>query len=992
MLITHKLFTLFLGLMCLTGMQKASAAKEIYAALEGNTMTIYYDDQKASRSGVLNEWGIYAGTSNVPDATRQTITAAVIDGSMVDARPESTQCWFTNLKNMTSITGMSNLNTSSVTTMQSMFYNCAKLGSISLSGFNTEKVTNMSLMFSGCSTLTTLDLSSFKTGKVTTMSYMFKNCWALKTLDLGGFNTENVEYMHEMFSGCEKLEALDLSKFKTDKVKKMDYMFNGCYKLASLDVSKFNTANVTDMRDMFNNCKALTTLDVSKFNTANVTDMQSMFYNCLGVTVLDVSNFNTANVVSMYMMFGYCKAITTLDLCSFNIDKVGSLKQMFYYCTALKTIYCEKDWSTSTANSDRMFQACIALVGDHDTHETDGHMDKEYARPDEGTAKPGYFSRKPKDIYAVLESGTMTIYYDSQKASRSNVLAEWNAEQGAVNVAEATLNMITSVVVDATMASARPEYLENWFRGMGNMSAITGLNNLNTSEVVNMNNAFYNCTALTALNLSSFNTEKVTSMLQMFANCSALKSLNISNFNTSKVTSMSSMFFNCNALTSLDLSSFNTANVTKMLSMFMFCASLKSLDLSKFNTANVTSMESMFRGCSGLTVLDLRKFDIDKLASAGDMFYGCSALKTIYSGTNWSASAVLTDSEDMFAGCSALVGEEGTAYDVNHTDAAYAHQDGGTANPGYFTLKPKEIYAALDGSTMTIYYDTKKETRGGVLEDWNAANGANSVPEATLKSITTAAVDASMANARPTGLHNWFKNMENMTAITGLTNLNTSEVTVMYRAFFGCKALTALDLSGFNTANVTSMQHCAALTELDLGGFTTDNLTTMNFMFQGCTKLATINLSSFNTANVENMSGVFSDCNALTVLDLRHFNTDNVERMSQMFAGCTKLKTILCEKNWGASATLMTSDDMFYGCSALVGEKGTKYDINHVTAAYARLDEGESYPGYFSKDIPSGMEEIFKSSNSQIFKFFRGGQLYILRDGKVYTPAGQEVK
>ena len=46
-----------------------------------------------------------------------------------------------------------------------------------------------------------------------------------------------------------------------------------------------------------------------------------------------------------------------------------------------------------------------------------------------------------------------------------------------------------------------------------------------------------------------------------------------------------------------------------------------------------------------------------------------------------------------------------------------------------------------------------------------------------------------------------------------------------------------------------------------------------------------------------------------------------------------------------------------------------------------------------------GIEEIFKSStawpidrNSQIFKFFRAGQLYIIRNGKTYTATGAEVR
>lgn len=177
----------------------------------------------------------------------------------------------------------------------------------------------------------------------------------------------------------------------------------------------------------------------------------------------------------------------------------------------------------------------------------------------------------------------------------------------------------------------------------------------------------------------------------------------------------------------------------------------------------------------------------------------------------------------------------------------------------------------------------------------------------------------------------------------------------MYNVFYGCASLTSLDLSHFNTEKVTYManmfQGCAALKELDLSSFNTEKLTSMNYMFQGCVKLATINLSSFNTANVTNMAGAFSDCNALTILDLRNFNTDKVERMGVMFAGCIRLQTIICAKDWGASPVLVNSEDMFYSCYALVGEKGTTYNKNNITAAYAHPDEGESNPGYFSTKI-----------------------------------------
>jgi hypothetical protein len=41
----------------------------------------------------------------------------------------------------------------------------------------------------------------------------------------------------------------------------------------------------------------------------------------------------------------------------------------------------------------------------------------------------------------------------------------------------------------------------------------------------------------------------------------------------------------------------------------------------------------------------------------------------------------------MFTKCPLLVGEKGTAFDANIVDKTYAHVDGGTENPGYFTYK-----------------------------------------------------------------------------------------------------------------------------------------------------------------------------------------------------------------------------------------------------------------------------------------------------------------
>ena len=121
----------------------------------------------------------------------------------------------------------------------------------------------------------------------------------------------------------------------------------------------------------------------------------------------------------------------------------------------------------------------------------------------------------------------------------------------------------------------------------------------------------------------------LTSMGNIFYNCSALTTLDLSGFDTSKVTDMSSMFSGCSSLTSVDLSSFDTSKVTRMDAMFNSCRPLTSLDLSGFDTSQVTNMGNMFSNCSGLTGLDLSSLDTSKVTSMGGMFGSCSSLRLL---------------------------------------------------------------------------------------------------------------------------------------------------------------------------------------------------------------------------------------------------------------------------------------------------------------------------------------------------------------------------
>ena len=284
---------------------------------------------------------------------------------------------------------------------------------------------------------------------------------------------------------------------------------------------------------------------------------------------------------------------------------------------------------------------------------------------------------------------TLTFFYDTKRATREGTT--WGIEEkkedygwqypvwaGTYKNPDTTT---TKAVVDTSFKDFRPTSTELWFKNLKALTAIEGLQNLNTSEVTDMSGMFYGCFALTTLDLKNLNTSEVKNMNLMFCDCSSFTSLDISNFNTENVTDMGGMFEDCSALTSLNLKSFNTSNVTSMSGMFYGCSALTSLDFKNFNTSNVIGMRSMFSRCSALTSLDLSNFNTEKVVFMEEMFKGCSKLASIVNNKTWNCK----ESQGMFNGCTALKGA--VAYDENKTDVTMANP-----NSGYFVaVKPTAL-------------------------------------------------------------------------------------------------------------------------------------------------------------------------------------------------------------------------------------------------------------------------------------------------------------
>ena len=173
-------------------------------------------------------------------------------------------------------------------------------------------------------------------------------------------------------------------------------------------------------------------------------------------------------------------------------------------------------------------------------------------------------------VYAVKENKTFTFYYDNQMYERPGTVI--------LNLRSCNNNKdITKCVFDPSFSKLKFKSLQSFFGGCNKLTSVVGIENINTSEVMNT--------------------------VAMFAGCTSLKSVDLSNFHISKVTNMADMFYSCSALTSLDLSGFNTKNVKYMWAMFEGCQNLQTIYVSeKWNVDNVEDDgANMFFNCYMLT-------------------------------------------------------------------------------------------------------------------------------------------------------------------------------------------------------------------------------------------------------------------------------------------------------------------------------------------------------------------------------------------------------
>ena len=297
--------------------------------------------------------------------------------------------------------------------------------------------------------------------------------------------------------------------------------------------------------------------------------------------------------------------------------------------------------------------------------------------------------------------------------------------------------------------------------------------------------------------------------------------------------------------------------------MFYNRSKLTSIDFGKgFNTSNVTDMSEMFQGCSKLTALDVSSFNTSNVNSMAAMFKSCSGL-TGLDVSSFNTSNV-TDMHDMFRGCNKLTSLNVSSFNtsnVKRMDAMFYGCSG-------LTSLDVSNFNTSNVVRMTRTVDT-------VLDYYTGYSSGEEVqiPESN-KLIR----------------FGMFAQCSSLTSLD-LSSFNTSQVTDMRGLFEGCKKLTSLNVSSFNTSNVKYMdgmfKDCSSLTSLDLTNFNTSNVVSMGTVHRFFYNWGSA--GQYGNYRYEANGGMFENCTGLTSLDLSNSNTSNVTRMYKMFYNCTNL-------------------------------------------------------------------------------------------------------
>ncbi|MBA1434213.1 BspA family leucine-rich repeat surface protein [Bombilactobacillus bombi] len=800
--------------------------------IDNNKLTIYPHNIKYQT--ILNrpvksvDWPWYQDPATNPSP----VTSIEIKPGVTT---DTTAGMFMSMPKLTSITGLGNLDTSSVTDMSDMFYGDISLTGAGLSDLDqlkTENVTNMSGMFRYCYALDNPNLSNFKTSNVTNMSNMFQggdkihpntpnpdpnnpkdyNGTDLKTLDISSFDMSHVSNTSNMFGSNKNLQQLTLGAktyFATDpkltsatvdhntghNTEKWQAVGSGTIDnplgevLAAKDLTdKYNkvpTSSAPNPAETYvwdkswwvidNNVLSIYkhTIDYNVNNGVPTWPWASQASNLTGVVFK--GDVTTASNTTLQNMFAHMSKVTSItDLNKLDTANAVNMHGMFYDTGLTNLDISNFDMSQVTDTGD-MFNDSSNL-----NKITLGKNNKFITVNQDPRLIP---ARWREDIAGQDDNHAEHIY-DSVEViglcSNNNTISSTRTfvrDDSWWNVDRQNKLTIYPHKIDLQASLKRP---------------------VNSSDWPWYQDPKVNPSPVTSIEIKSGVTTDTTA--GMFMSMPKLTSITgLGNLNTSSVTDMSDMFQGDTSLTGTsfsDLDQLNTENVTNMSGMFKYCYKLDKLDISSFDMGNVQSSDGMFLGSNNLQQLTLGAntyFATDPNLTKADTSKGPNTEK-------WQA-----------VGSGTVTNPAGDALTANDIYNNYHKNKTGNLKETY--VWDTRWWDVTDDGILKIYQHE-------IDYPYVDANHAPAWPwdpkqhvQEFRDTIKKAEIIGKVTTATNSTLQNMFAHMHNMTSITGLKNIDTENVLSMRSMFWGT-GLQTIDISSFNMKNVKDTQDMVSKDDL----------------------------------------------------------------------------------------------------------------------------------------------------------------------------------
>ena len=842
-----------------------------------------------------------------------------------------------------------------------MFMNCSQLSTIT---FNNNFMTNkhnpftMKNMFYGCLALQSLDLSNWNTSYVTDMSGMFYNCKSLVSIEYGSnFQTNNVTDMSEMFA-CDnvsipKLGKYDLTHYTFPNVTNMENFLN---------IDTTNLISIKLRSDVYDS----TTNSIKYSASDQKYELPSNYIRAVdngnSVTVVYKIEINTTDdLITLLEYFPeniyYETGTMVFKEITFKLIRAAA-DITFDNETVREKLQAKiTDSGVNLKDIDFFFDTCVI-----DTRKANAidqcrifrapYLTKMiWENPKFLTYSYGYLFAGCNMLKSFKLNGSvleavgfpyLNMFYDCSSLETAEIDKDFVID--GYNMSYMFRNC--SSLKKVSMKIKRVNAISNCFT---NCSKLTDLDIEFDDAAIctsNRNAAFNNCSSLKQIDLSKLKFANNFSFEDMFYNCRSLQSVIFNSSEQSLGTSVNNMFRNCESLQNIDLSMFSFGNITTSISYF-----LDGVNFEKFSELRIKKdyynkdTNTIINGNRNLYKIPATPIFItetetyykiifnivitnqDELNSAIDnglITYSNGTMlfsKLTFDMTDEASNLSIHNAEDKlnslindgkpwndvefkfenvrFISCSNKLFANSTMHNITLTNTTLT-------NSNDELLKNSNVEALLI-QNMTCNSDIEDLLNGNSTIHDVTINGVNcngnmkswlqscsQLTNANISNITctgdisamlmncTTLTNANISHINANSISYMFSGCTKLESIES-EQINVSDASYLLNA---CNSLETVPMIDFNS-KLESIDYmfsgCTALKTADLSSFiNTTKLSTASHLFDGCTALKTINLSGLKNSHLSTISYMLNDCNDLKVIDFSEFNFDNVTNADNM--------------------------------------------------------------------------------------------------------------